>query len=57
MLARMNIEERVRRLEYLMLRLATASPDVLPADCFPLIADIVREIDERPEGDDPVFGG
>lgn len=35
-----------------MLRLATTSPDQLPADCFPVIGEIVREIDQRAERDD-----
>jgi hypothetical protein len=42
----MNIEQRLRRLEYLMVRLATAMPD-LPQDMHEHVAEIVREIDHR----------
>jgi hypothetical protein len=46
-----DTERRLRRLEYLMVRLATVMPE-LPRDVHESVADIVREIDARGVADE-----
>jgi hypothetical protein len=47
----MDLEQRVERLEYLTVRLATTlgRVELLPDDIHPVIGEIVREMDQRNE--------
>lgn len=47
-----SVEARLRRVEYILLRIATASPEVLPADAHERVAEIAAEIagNEEPAG-------
>ncbi len=50
----MDLEQRVRRLEYLLVRVATTNIELFPPDAREKIAEIVREFsarDDDPEGD------
>lgn len=40
-------ERRVERLEHLLVRIAATLPDCLPSDGHRLVADIIREVQDR----------
>lgn len=47
-----TVEKRLRRVEYVLVRLATHMPEALPPDAHQEVAEMVREISAEQEAGD-----